>query len=168
MSRILVTYATKSGSVEGIADKIAETLRAGGDTVDVARADENPDPSGYDAVVVGSGVRVGSWHDAAKKWVAANAEKLKAMPVAFFTVGLTITDPGKAEEVAAYTDALKAETGVQPVDTALLAGWFVPERFGFVERSIMKAMKAPAGDHRDMDAVSEWTKGVEPKLRGQD
>lgn len=168
MSRILVTYATKSGSVEGIADRIAEELRAEGNAVDVVRADDGPDPGCYDAVVVGSGVRAGSWHEPAKKWVTANAERLKTMPVAFFTVGLTITDPAKAEEVAGYTDALKAETGVQPVDTALLAGWFVPERFGFAERMIMKAMKAPAGDHRDMDAVGEWTKGVAPKLHGRD
>jgi hypothetical protein len=28
----------------------------------------------------------------------------------------------------------------------------------------MKAMKAPQGDFRDMDAVAEWTRGVAGKL----
>ena len=125
---------------------------------------EAPDPSAYDAVVVGSGVRVGSWHEPAKEWVTANAEALKGKPVAFFTVGLTITEAGKADEVRAYTDPLIAETGVQPVDVGLFAGWFVPERFGFAERTIMKAMKAPEGDHRDMDAVDEWARAIAPKL----
>ena len=160
MSRVLVAYATKSGSATEIAQRIGAKLAEAGATVDVKPAGDAPDPSAYDAVVVGSGVRVGSWHAPAKEWMTANAETLKAMPVAFFTVGLTITEEGKEDEVRAYTDPLVESTGVKPVALGLFAGWFEPKKFGFMERTIMKAMKAPAGDHRDFPAIEAWAADV--------
>ena len=34
----------------------------------------------------------------------------------------------------------------------------------FMERGILKLMKTPKGDFRDMDQVAEWTRGIAPKL----
>jgi menaquinone-dependent protoporphyrinogen oxidase len=165
MRKVLVTYATKSGSASGIAGRIGETLAASGVAVDVKPVGDAPDASAYDAVVVGSGVRMSSWEEPAKRWVKANAGMLKGKPVAFFTVGLTlVTEPAKTAEVRSWTDPLIAESGVKPVDIGLFDGWFVPKRFSLLERTIMRAMKAPEGDHRDMRAVSEWATAVAPKL----
>jgi menaquinone-dependent protoporphyrinogen oxidase len=165
MRKVLVTYATKSGSVSGIAERIGETLAVSGAEVDVKPVGDKPDVAAYDAVLVGSGVRMGSWHEAAKQWVAGNAAALKSKPVAFFTVGMTLaTEPGKTAEVRAYTDPLIAETGVGPLDVGTFAGWFEPKAFSFMERTIMGAMKAPKGDHRDMQAVAAWAQSVAPKL----
>lgn len=163
MRKVLVTYATKSGSVTEIAERIGKTLGADAQ-VDVRPVGDHPDASAYDAVVVGSGIRAGNWHAPAKRWVSSNAGTLKAKPVAFFSVGLSMTEPDKADEMRAYTDPLAAETGVKPVDVGTFAGWFVPAEFGFAERTIMKMMKAPEGDHRDMAAVEAWAKSVAPKL----
>jgi menaquinone-dependent protoporphyrinogen oxidase len=163
MTKVLVTYATKTGSVTDIAERIGETLRGAGMEVDVKPVGDKPDPSAYDACVAGSGVRAGSWHQPAKHWVKANAEALKSKPTAFFSVGLSAAD-GKQDEMRAYTEPLTAETGVQPVDVGTLAGWFVAERFGFAERTIMKMMKAPEGDRRDMAAVAAWAQSIAPKL----
>lgn len=162
--KTLVVYGTKSGCTTGIAEKIGETLAANGISVEVVSAEEAESASGYDAVVVGSGVRVGQWHAPARQWVEANAETLKGMPVAFYTCCLTMTEPGKADEVRAYTDALIESTGVQPVDIGLFAGWMVPEKFSFLERTIMKVMKAPEGDKRDWAAVQEWAESITPRL----
>lgn len=165
MSRVLVVYGTKTGCTAGIADQIGRTLAEVGASVDVKPVEDTPDASGYDAVVVGSGVRAGSWHGAVKTWVASSAEALKERPTAFFTACLTMAaEPEKADEVRAYTDPLVTETGVTPVDLGLFAGVNEPKKFSLPERLIMKAMKAPQGDFRDMDAVAEWTRGVAGKL----
>jgi menaquinone-dependent protoporphyrinogen oxidase len=66
------------------------------------------------------------------------------------------SDPAKADDVRAYTDALLAETGVTPVEYGLFAGWNEPKQFSFVERTILKLMKAPQGDFRDWDAIDAW------------
>ena len=161
MSKALLVYGTKTGCTRGIAEKIAETLVDLGVVVHVKPAEEKPDPTGYDAILVGSGVRAGSWHGSVKKWVAANAEELKARPTAFFTACLTMsTTPEKADEVRAYTDTLISETGVEPVDIGLFAGMCVPSEFSLPERMIMKVMKAPEGDFRDYPAVVEWATAV--------
>ena len=163
--KTLVVYGTKSGCTTGIAERIGATLAERGMTVDVRPVEKAGDPSGYDAVVVGSGVRVGSWHAPVKEWVTANADTLKGLPVAFYTCCLTLaTDSEKVDEVRAYTDALVAESGVTPVDVGLFAGWNEPKSFSLIERTVMKVMKAPQGDFRDFDAVAAWAKDMAPRL----
>lgn len=165
MSKVLVVYATKTGCTTGIAEKIGETLAARGATVDVLPADKAGDIAGYDAVVVGSGIRMGQWHESARTWVVSNAEALKKVPVAFFTCNLTLAQfPEKTDEVRAYTDPLIEATGLTPVDLGLFAGWNEPKQFPLIERLVLKAMKAPQGDFRDFSAVGEWANGVAPKL----
>ena len=165
MSKVLVVYGTKTGCTAGVAARIAETLSAKGATVDVRPAADKPDASAYDAVVVGSGVRMSNWHAPVKEWVSANADALKARPTAFFTACLTMkTNPEKVAEVRAYTDPLIAETGVKPVDVGLFAGMNVPKKFSLPERLVMRMMKAPEGDFRDFDAVAAWANATAPKL----
>ena len=161
----MVVYGSGSGCTEGIARKIGETLEAAGLEAAVARVGDTPDPAGYDAVIVGSGVRAGRWHRGVREWVNAHSEALKARPTAFFTACLTMAQgPEKSEEVLAYTAPVAAESGVNPVDTGLFAGWNEPDRFKLPERLILKALKAPKGDFRDMKAVAAWTRAVARKL----
>jgi menaquinone-dependent protoporphyrinogen oxidase len=166
MGKVLVVYGTKSGCTSGVAERIGSALADAGMSVEVLPAEARPDPVGYDGVVVGSGVRVGQWHSAVKEWVTVNADSLKARPTAFFTVCLTIaSDPEKTDEVRAYIDPLLAESGIEPVDIGLFGGWFEPKQFNLLERTVLKAMKAPQGDHRDWDAIDAWTAGVAAKLK---
>ncbi len=159
MSKVLVVYGSKTGCTQSIAETIGATLSEMGASADVASATEKPDPGAYDAVVVGSGVRAGNWHGAVKSWVADNAEALKVRPTAFYTACLTMgTNPEKADEVRAYTDPLVAESGVAPVAVGLFAGMNEPKRFSLPERLILKAMKTPEGDFRDLEAVAAWTR----------
>jgi len=165
MSKVLVVYGTKSGCTTGVAEEIGKTLAAEGASVDVVPAERAGDPSGYDAVVVGSGIRAGQWHEVVRTWVAGNAESLKTRPVAFYTCGLMINEGSeKIAEVTAYTDPLIEQTGVKPVDLGLFAGWNEPKKFSFAERMIMKVMKTPQGDFRDFAAIDEWTRGAASKL----
>jgi menaquinone-dependent protoporphyrinogen oxidase len=165
MNSVLVVYGTKTGCTKGIAEHIGATLAEEGFSVEVRPAEDRPDPTGHDAVVVGSGVRVGNWHTAVKQWVADNAGALKSRPTAFFTACLTMaSEPEKADEVRAYTDALLAETGVQLLDVGLFAGMNEPKRFSLPERLVLKALKAPQGDFRDFEVVAGWTREIAGRL----
>jgi len=162
--KTLVVYGTKSGCTKDVAGRIGERLAAGGSTVEVVPAEKAPDPVAYDAVVVGSGVRAGSWHGAVKKWVEGNASALRQRPVAFYTCGLMITEEGKAEEVRAYTDPLIEATGIKPVELGLFAGSFKPGEFSFAERTVLRLMKTPEGDFRDWDAIDAWADALAPRI----
>lgn len=157
MSKVLVVYGTTTGCTKGVAQRVSKVLRDRGLTSEVVAVADAPDPTGYDAVFVGSGVRAGKWHAAVNSWVAKYAAELQVKKVAFFTVGLTLaSDPTKTAEVRAYTEPLVAETGVTPIDIGVFAGANDPKKFSFVERTIMKLMKAPVGDFRDWDAIDAW------------
>ncbi|MCL4078059.1 flavodoxin domain-containing protein [Coriobacteriia bacterium Es71-Z0120] len=163
--RCLVVYATGSGCTEDVARWIAEELEANGVTADVRPADDDPACAGYDAAIVGSGVRAGAWHKQARRWVVRNAEALRTMPVAFFTVGLKMAESEKnAAEVRGYTDALIQQIGLSPVEIGLFAGWSQMKRFTLPERLVLKALKAPDGDFRDEAAVRAWTSGLLDRL----
>ena len=162
--KALVVYGTKSGCTAGVAEQIGKTLAEKGFAAEVVAAQNAGSADDYDAVIVGSGVRAGTWHEAVRTWVSENAEALKSRPVAFYTCGLTITDESKADEVRAYTDAVIEATGVKPIDVGLFAGWNEPSKFSFLERTVMKVLKAPVGDFRDYDAIATWTEGLAPEL----
>jgi menaquinone-dependent protoporphyrinogen oxidase len=165
MGNVLVVFATKTGCTREVAERIGAGLTALGQSVDVIAMDDKPDPAAYDAVVVGSGVRAGQWHAAARDWVVGNGETLAARPTALFTVCMTVAaQPEKIDEVRAYTDPVLRQSGVQPLAVGLFAGFFLPERFGLVERTILKAMKTPQGDFRDWIAIDRWAAEVGPLL----
>ena len=167
MSKVLVVYGTGTGCTAGIAERIGRAVAATGASVEVVAAKDAPDPALYDAILVGSGIRAGNWHAPVKTWVAKNAQTLKGKPVAFYTACLALaTDPTKVDDVRACTDPIVAETGVRPVDVGTFAGWNEPKKFSFLERMIMKMMKAPEGDFRDWAAIDAWSEKMAGRLLG--
>lgn len=123
MNRALVVYATKSGCTTGVAEAVGVGLAQAGWTVDVRPAADGPDPAGYDMVLVGSGVRVGQWHEPARTWVQNNSAALKESRVALFTTCLRITDGEEArDEAVGYTDALIAEADISPEAVGVFPG----------------------------------------------
>ena len=85
--RVLIGYASRFGSTRDIAIRIADTVRARGNDVDVRSIDEIPDLDQYDAVVFGSGVYDGSWTKEATELMRRHANVLARKPVWLFTVG---------------------------------------------------------------------------------
>ena len=64
----LVAYATHSGATRTLAETLADALRGAGLDCELVDLEEAPDPAGYDAVVLGSGVRVESIEKSAAAW----------------------------------------------------------------------------------------------------
>lgn len=165
LMKILIIYATKTGCTEDLARRVGSALRTAGGDVRVIPVESAPSPEGFDAVIVGSGVRAGKWHRPATDWVVANAGRLGRKPLALFTCCLTMKDgQQKAGEVLAYTKPMLQATRLSPIGIGLFAGWFVPEKFGFLEKTILKTMKTPQGDFRDFAAADAWATEIAPRL----
>ena len=77
---VLVAYASKHGSTEGIARAIADRLSELGASTDVQTVGEVHDLSPLEAVVLGSAVYAGSWMKEAVEFAHRHAEPLAERP----------------------------------------------------------------------------------------
>jgi len=84
---VLVAYATRQGTVRGVAERVAELLRDQDVEVDLRRLSGYESLAEYDAVVLGSAVYSGAWLEEAAKFAARNATGLAGCPVWTFSVG---------------------------------------------------------------------------------
>jgi menaquinone-dependent protoporphyrinogen oxidase len=161
---VLVVYATSSGATRTIAQRVAQTLDSLGMNATLVNVREAPPAVGFDAVIVGSGIRVAHWHASARHWLKANSSAIRAVPHALFSVGLSAVDPSRQDEAVGYLATLVADHHLSPVSVAAFPGWYLPERFSLMERGILRIIHAPKGDFRDFAAVTEWTSSVAATL----
>lgn len=162
--RILVTYATKAGSTAEIAAKTGEILASRGFSVDVIPVKENPSLAGYQAVVIGSAIRIGKWLSEAEKFVRSNQAQLSRIPVALFSVHLENLGDGEAEQAArrAYTAPIREL--LPQAQEAFFPGKIDYATLSFLDRTLAKAMAKQTGlaigDFRDWDQVQDWSSSV--------
>lgn len=78
---LLIAYASKSGTAKEAAERLADLLPSA-KLVDLTL--ESPTITGFDEVIIGSGVRMGSIHKAAKEFAAKNKDVLASRKIALF------------------------------------------------------------------------------------
>ncbi len=158
--KVLLVYASKSGTTAEIAQKMGQSLAALGLAVEVKRASEVTSLDGYQSVVLGSAIRMGQWLPEALTFAKDNEAQLSGLPVAIFTVHMQ--NLGEAEEEKAnralYTTPIKEF--VKPVSEAYFAGRMLQSRLSMFEKLICKMMKAKDEDLRDWNAIQSWTEGL--------
>jgi menaquinone-dependent protoporphyrinogen oxidase len=164
VNTILVTYATRAGSTYEIAARVAEVLRAEGAAMEVKPVSAVHELQGYEAVVLGSAIRMGRWLPEAVEFVAANHQALSHIPTAYFVVsGLLRTDtPEVRREVLAFLDPVHAL--LEPVRIGLFAGKLDYRTIDGFDRSIAEAVSSAEGDWRDWQAIDAWAHDLLPAL----
>ena len=155
-NRILVTFASRSGSTSTVADAIALALRKRGFLVMVEPIKQSPSVKGYQAVIIGSAIRQGAWLKEAVSFLTANQEALRRVRVALFTVhGLNRGDDEQSRlKREAYIEPLRSL--VTPVAHVFFPGRIDPTRLSLFDRLMVKALPAPVGDFRDWTKVNNW------------
>ncbi|HEY3310397.1 MAG TPA: flavodoxin domain-containing protein [Anaerolineales bacterium] len=169
-TRILVTYATKAGSTQGVAEAIGKTLSTSDTNVIVLPMEQVRYLSTYDAVVAGSAIRGQKWLPEALQFLRQHQAELAGKPFAAFMVCITLSMKG-AEQ---YREGLKAwmqpvRNLVQPLSEGYFAGALDFSKLPFTPNVLAMRMVAASGtwkvgDHRDWDAISSWAQKLLPLL----
>jgi len=166
---VVVAYATHQGSTQGIAERIADTLRREGMEAELRSVQVAFDPSAdVDAYVIGSAVHAGHWLKPAKQFVERHAESLEKRPVWLFSSGpigeKAVHQPQpEPAEIPRFRDLVK------PREHVVFAGAFdrsvADAKGGVLGRAINRFI--PEGDFRDWPAIEGWARGIANELSGE-
>ena len=124
--KTLIAYETKGGATARSASIIAEVLRNDhGHEVDIVDLRENrkPEISGYDSIIIGSGIRIGMWYGRARGLMKRDFTDKK---VAVFISSMRAGDPKEYDKARA--DYLQKRIDrwmkVKPVAAEAFGGWY--------------------------------------------
>jgi menaquinone-dependent protoporphyrinogen oxidase len=146
---------------------VAEVLNQKGFSAQAIAIKEVRDTAPYDAVVLGSSIRAGKLKPEVLKFLDKNKVALAAKPFAAFVVCLAMKDWDEKGRTTAATYLEPVRAQVKPVSEGLFAGAYDPSKWGFVERRIMKMIKAPPGDFRKWDDIEAWAASLVPLFGGR-
>jgi menaquinone-dependent protoporphyrinogen oxidase len=169
-TRILVTYASRSGSTAEIAEAISKTLTDHGTQVDVLPMQDVKDLAPYQAVIAGSAIRGSKWLPEAVQFIRTHQSTLRHKPFAMFTVCITLAMLNGDRYRAAVTDwTAPVRSIVRPLSEGLFPGMLdftkLPTNWDTLKLRATVAMGIfPRGDHRDWNAVRAWAKSLKPLL----
>jgi len=192
--KILVTYATLSGSTVDVAKEIGAALGKKGVSVDVKNIAEVSTLSSYDAVVVGAPMILG-WHRGIVNFIVQHQETLKNVPVAYFTTQLHLTELGETQVngVPIYLDpklakppgnpskmnisekqgtpascvgpALEKAPLVKPISVGFFGGKLDYGTLKLLPKLFVKLIiRGVEGDYRNWEAIQVWANEIRPQL----
>jgi menaquinone-dependent protoporphyrinogen oxidase len=172
-NKILVAYATFTGSTAEIAEAIGKILAEGGASVDVRPMKEVTDLTPYRAVVLGSAIQKSQWLPEAMTFVQTYQKELAQKPTAIFLVCLTLAMKSKVAREKSKTTVVEwlkpVRDLIHPVSEGYFAGILniskIPywgARLGF-RISVWTGVWSE-GDHRDWSAIHTWAREVATKL----
>jgi len=163
MAKILVAYASKHGSTEGIARGLADRFRELGHEAETRPVTDDLELEDADAVVLGSAIYAGSWMKEATEFAHRHADVLGRVPVWLFSsgpLGMEVKDDEEQPRQLAELNEM-----LRPKEHRTFFGALDKSKLGFGERMLVKAVKAPEGDFRDWDRIRGWADAIAQQLR---
>jgi menaquinone-dependent protoporphyrinogen oxidase len=172
---VLVAYASRHGATQGIAERIAEVLRAAGLEVEARPAASVKSLAGYDAFVIGSAAYMFHWENGAADLVRRNRAALAGKPIWLFSSGPLGTEPldaeGRDQKVVAVPKEIpELREAVNARDHQVFFGAYLQDQKprGLAERFVRLMPAArnamPEGDFRDWPEIEAWANEIAREL----
>jgi menaquinone-dependent protoporphyrinogen oxidase len=155
---VLVTYASKYGATQGIAERITRQLERFGMDAYLCPADTVSKPQDFRAAVIGSAVYYGSWLKEATEFVRHNRSILSERPVWLFSSGPLGVDVQDDEQQP--KELLEFQETIKPRDHRMFFGALNPSQLTFMDRMVFKSLRAPEGDYRDWNEIEAWAERI--------
>jgi len=158
---VLVTYGSKRGGTEGLAQMVADGLRAEGFRVEVAPARTAKNPENYEAVIVGGALYAFRWHRDARRFVKRHTGSLRQRPTYLFSSG-PLDDSAAKGDIAPVKGVQTLMKRIGARGHVTFGGRLSPDAKGFPASAMAKRN---AGDWRDPDQVRAYAHRLASELR---
>ena len=160
--KVLVAYGSKRGGTEGLAQAVADRLRADGLEVDLAPAEQASPPGPYDAVIVGGALYENRWHRAAAHYVRHHHRVLANRPTYFFSSG-PLGDRYVDRNAPPVPQVSYLTSLVDFRGHHTFGGRLLPDAHGFMAHSMAQCL---SGDWRDAGQARRWADEIAAELGG--
>ena len=161
MSSILILYTSIEGQTARIAERMAQTLRELGHSVQTTRADGSSidlELARYAGVIVGASIHYGHHPAFLRTLLRRNRQQLAQRPSAFFSVSLSGGGPGARPLTAQrYLDKFLRQTDWHPQQTASIGGALQYSKYAAWKKWIMTKIVGFAGGDTDTTRDYEYT-----------
>lgn len=169
--KILVTYASRTGSTAEVAEAARKILTDKGVEVDLLPVQSVHTLDPYSAVVAGSAIQNRQWLPEAHDFVEKHQIELSEKPFAMFTLCMTLAmrDGEKyRNQVSEWLNPVRRI--LPPVSEVLFAGVLdITKIPSFSDRLKFRLSVAfgvwSEGDHRDWEAINAWANDLSSQLR---
>jgi len=163
-NRILVTFASRTGSTAEVAKMIDEVLTARGYSVDLKSVQEKPSIEGYRAVIIGSAIRMGGWLPEMLEFIKTNQKNLNQIPTAIFTIHIVNLGSDNVSRAARKAYTVPVWKMLTPAHEAFFAGKMDPQKLSFGDRILSRIATGnegqKVGDFRDWDQIRSWAQSI--------
>ncbi len=156
MKNVLVVYASRHGSTKEIAERIALRLSDHGHEVTSVPIEDDPTPSGFDAIVLGSAIYMGHWLKSARHYLDEHVVELAQRPLYIFSSGPVVED----DEAHEPTEVAKLIATLGPIEHVLFGGKLDTHQLTFGEKLVVKLVGGHDGDLRSFEMIDEWADAV--------
>jgi len=161
---ILVTYATRYGSTQEVAESITIALSQAGFEVELQPLQDVKTLDSYGAVVLGAAIYNARWHPDAHKFLSQHQEALKQRPIAIFALGpLSTSDAAMLRSRRQLDKELEKYSWLRPVAQEIFVGKLDPSKLSFFDR-----LMSPASDHMDWEAIRAWANALPARLQREE
>jgi menaquinone-dependent protoporphyrinogen oxidase len=166
---VLVTYATRYGSTQEVAEAVAATLRDRGLEVIFQPARQVRSLGAYGAVVLGAPLYMFHWHADALRFLSRHRQAItppQGLPVALFALGPWHDDEKERQDARGQLDKELAKfPWLAPVAVEIFGGKFDPAKLGLPYSLFGPLKKMPANDVRDWTAIRAWADNLPARLK---
>jgi menaquinone-dependent protoporphyrinogen oxidase len=161
-NRTLVTYASRYGSTQEIAERIAKTLERQGIATTIQAAQDVRSIASYEAVVIGSAVYGGVWLPEAKDFIERFQKELAGKEIWVFSSGpATHDDPVKVLGGWHSPENLEETLAIiRPQATALFSGKIDATKLSAQDYLVSSSLRGTSGDYRNWSAIEGWAEEI--------
>jgi menaquinone-dependent protoporphyrinogen oxidase len=154
MKNILFAYATMAGSTREVAEFIGKEIKNAGFEVDVKPVEDMKNLAGYDALVLGSAVRVFHLLPKTTRFLRKFKKAIRELPFAAFLVCLAMTEDTPELRATATKFAKPIIKVKQPMSLGLFGGVMDPSKLtGY---ALGPFRNHPLEDNRDWEKIKNW------------
>jgi menaquinone-dependent protoporphyrinogen oxidase len=169
--KILIAYASHTGTATGVAEFIGKSLADEGHVVDIIPVHDVKDMAPYQVIVVGSAIQAAKLLPEAMEFLENHKIELNTKLFAVYLVCMTLAMK-KAEKYRHFVSGWLEPVRMiaKPVSEGLFSGKLdiskVPNRSDRIKFRLSVLMGIwKEGDNRDWNAIGEWVSDLKGKIQ---